>query len=225
MIRLASHPVFFSLLLLIFFCPFDVYGQNNAPRWGISAGGGFGAGWWIFDKGYADSLPDWHLGYDRTHLSLMPETNLQILYRNQKVSIALGAGFSSLLDRIMISSADRRRTGTRYVIASGNSIPFLRLFLSGSYYLPATPRLDLVPTISAGSFFVKTIHPQKPFFRYRFYYEPGISYIFHLSDDWEFAATPRYSHMIITTRPEANRGARHHIHTMGINIAFRIWIR
>lgn len=213
-----------AILPFLLLSPLKVYTQSPFHQWGIEVSEGVSVGWWIYDKGFADTLPDWHQGYDRTHLSAMFQTDLTFDYRSKKFFASVGGRFSSLQDNIMISSADRRRTGTRYRITTGNAVHFFSLFLTGGYNLSTKNTFSFTPTLSVGTFFLNTTHPQKSFFQYRYFYDIGVRHTFHLSENWDFSIFPHYSQMVITTTPAADSGSGHHIYTLGVNLAFRRWI-
>ncbi|MEZ4774178.1 MAG: hypothetical protein R3D00_13425 [Bacteroidia bacterium] len=218
-------PVYLPAIAFIaLLSPPKGFAQHMMNTWGVGTSGGMAAGWWIYDKGFNDTLPTWHEGYDRTHLSAMFQSGFTLDYRSRQFYVSAGVGFSSLRDNIMISSADRRRTGTRYRISDGNAMPIFSVFLMGGYNLYHNKSFSFTPTLSTGTFFVKTTHPQKAYFKYKYFYDIGIRHVFHLSENWDFSVYPHYSQMIITTRPEANKGSGHHIYTVGVNFAFSIWI-
>ncbi|MDX2247715.1 MAG: hypothetical protein SF052_13105 [Bacteroidia bacterium] len=213
-----------GLSLLGVLTHFLSFAQQPTYRLGLGISGGMSAGWWIFDKGFNDTLPDWHEGYDRTHLTVLIRSEFTLSFRNAKGFAELGGGFRALQDNIMISSADRRRTGTRYRISSGRAVPVFAFYLTGGYHLFQKKSFSFTPTLSAGTFFLTTNHPQKAYFKNRFFYDVGVSHIFYLSERWDFSVFPHYSQMIITTTREANKGSGHAIRTVGFLFGFRLWI-
>lgn len=181
-------------------------------------------GWWIYDRGYNDSLPGWHEGFDRTHLAVIFPAEFELSFRGNNWFVETGTGIRSLRDNVMITPEDKRSDRERYRISPGQAVSIQMFYLRGGYNVFGSPGYSFTPALTLGTFTINTTHPNKDQFRHKLYYEAGIMNQFHIHKRFDLLIFPRYSNMIITTQPDAPEGSGHNIHSIGINMGFRCWI-
>ena len=84
----------------------------------LGINGGLEAGWWIYNKGFNDTLHSSHLGYDRTHLAFVIPVEVCFSIKKEKWLLDFGVGTVRIGDNVMIGSEDQRGGRTRYGIST-----------------------------------------------------------------------------------------------------------
>jgi hypothetical protein len=190
-------------------------------RLNVELSSGAAVGWWVYDKGFTDTLPQLHRGFDRTHLSFVLPVDFSVTLQQQRWEFGLGAGYRQLQDDQMVASDHRRGARNTYYITERNTnILFFQAFGQLRYELLQFPRFSLAPSIKLGRFWVRHTHPQAATFRQQWVREIGLMARFKLLPRLEYWFMPQYADQLITV-PNSHVGERHNIYTIGILAGLR----
>ncbi|MEZ4850097.1 MAG: hypothetical protein R3B93_16080 [Bacteroidia bacterium] len=214
------------LVLLIGFHAFPgmVISQSKF-RFGLGFQTGVEAGWWIYNKGFNDTLPGNHMGYDRTHLSFLTPSELKLSFRSESWMFNLGVGRARIGDNVMIGSEDRRRDRTRYAISSGNAVSVSRILIQGGPALIKKEKYRFYPALTLGLFSLETTHPDRFFFATKWLWKLSLENHISLSKGFDLLVNLAYTDMKIFTTSEAPVGSEHDIYSIGINLGANIWFK
>lgn len=208
-------------LLSLSLCPICLLSQ--APPIQIELGAGVGAGWWVYNKGFTDTLPTIHRGYDRTHLSMLWPSELSISYARNNWEWGIALGQRTLADDQMIGSDHRRGRFRKYTISvdSKNNIPIQHISLFGRGYLIKKRKFWMGASASLGTFYMTHNHPRKSTFQLHIAQEVGIIHLIWLSPHLAFTVHPQFSNYRITSEGQFE-GERHNIYGLTGRLGLKI---
>jgi hypothetical protein len=194
-------------------------------KFGLGIKSGLEAGWWIYNKGFNDTLPGSHMGYDRTHLSFVIPVELTFALRTSDLIFNFGAGSVRIGDNVMIGSEDRRRGRTRYDVAAGEAVNTLHAFVQGGPALLKKPKYTFFPTLALGMFSIETTHPDKAQFKKQWFWKISLENYISPTENLDLTASLAYTNMKISTTNDAPKGAEHDIYSIGVNVGAILWLK
>lgn len=183
----------------------------------LSVQSGTELGWWVYNKGWTDTLPTVHQGYDRTHLSFVAPVGLQLQYQHQRWEYGLGLQFRVLFDDVLIGSDHRRGGRNQYNLSrNGSDVGFVLWQGHLAWLALEKGRYQLWPQVQLGGFRPIATHPREQFFQYFVLYSLGLEQRVRMGDNWALQLSPRYVEQTIFTGPGAYEGETHKIYTIGL---------
>jgi len=178
-------------------------------------------GWWLHNRGSTDPSFANTLGWDRTHLALIPSIQLEAGYNVGKVCIGLGGAYQWLMDDDMIRSQDAIGRPNRFKVAE-NWVELGNLHGFFEYKLIHNQKFALGPHIKAGTFWIKTTHPERAGFGRKLYTSIGITHQIRLTHFMEAIIRPEY--LVFYMWPKQGHGnlnEQHRIYGLGIGLGLR----
>jgi hypothetical protein len=188
--------------------------QSN---WSLSVQSGAELGWWVYDKGFNDSLPDFHQGFDRTHLSFVLPLEISLHWQNQRWQYGLGLQYRVLFDDVLIGSDHRRSSRNQYNISrNGSEVGFVQWHAQLAWQALQQGRYQFWPWLRVGGFRPFAVHPREDYYRFFLHYTLALENRVQMGEKWALQFMPRYTEKTILTRSDAFRGEQHKVYTIGI---------
>ena len=181
---------------------------------------GMFTGWWIFDKGMSDSIPGYHEGYDRSHLSTMAPARINLIYSGERWSVGTQLGYLWLNDKELVSSVRFPDMSLKYDIAE-NALHFIQYGFQGEYTIAKGRNYQFRFHLSAGSFAAFHNHPDKEDFGTPYFWMAGITNEFDLGKI-KLVLRPEYSNLRLTYRTSNPNGKRNNVYYFGAGAGIRV---
>ncbi|MCI4666626.1 MAG: hypothetical protein MRZ79_00590 [Bacteroidia bacterium] len=210
------------LFIAVFISCTSLMGQEK--QWLISFEAGLGAGWWVYDKGQTDTLPQIHRGYDRTHLSFLIPQSISVSYSTEKILLGVQAGRTRLEDSRMVSSDHRRGSFNKYSIAEDgiDYIPITYLVGKIGWHIIRKPRFRLTPVFLAGLTQVRAQHPESLTFSRRIYRAGELHFSVALSPNVNLLLYPRYTNVLFRDLNSKYLQSKHNVYGIGLHAGLEL---
>ena len=163
------------------------------------------------------------LGWDRSHYQPKLSLGTGLSYRYSKITTTIFLNASLFIEDDMLEHEDFIPFRRKYTISDG-AVSFLEYGLEVGYDLIARLNFKLSPSVGAGFFEIGTKHPEKDNFGSRHFWYIGIQNKIR-KGKFTWILTPEYQEMTILPRKERNDNERHKIHSLGLNLGLRYWIK
>ena len=186
---------------------------QNDGNFEVGINTGIASGWWIYTLGTG-------AGIDRTDNQPKISVEAEVLFKPNKLGVALGLGYSWLLDNTMEAFEDTRAQRSKYLVAE-KSVQFWQYYLQTEYDVYQSPSYTLTPQVRLGGFSIDTIHPEKDNFDAQFYFELGVLNQLALSDKFQLGLRAFYQSMKISVKEENLPGEEHRIFSLGVAAGIR----
>ena len=188
----------------------------------IELGAGAELGWWVQNNGYNDTLPSFHQGYDRSHLSFMLPAELSLSYQYQAWRFSLGMGYRYFDDNVLIGSDNARGNYSRYRLQTENRGINLWTWQAGlEYSLLDRPKFSFSPFLSFGGFASNATIPEAAISKTPLQFKLGIELSAVLSEHIQWYFRPRYARFFINYREPVYRDLQQNVYSIGILTGIR----
>lgn len=202
-------------IYLVLLIPFYAFPQKGFI---IETSGGFGSGWWTYNKGVAqDGEP---LGWDHTSTRAFTNAGVDFIFKINTFSIGAGGEFSFFHTSSMLASDHSRRNYNKYPVAE-KRVLFSKFCLIAEYAAWTGKNFSFSPQVKTGSFTVETIHPEKENFGFRMFFEAGAHNQFRLFRELYLIARPSVCVMTIRSNKNGRQGERHQVFNLNFDIGLR----
>ncbi|MDN5211077.1 hypothetical protein QQ020_03420 [Fulvivirgaceae bacterium BMA12] len=217
MFRLAFCLFFLSAIFN------DVFSQEKKEQLAITVTTGFKTGWWIYHRGSSNGSSRNDLGWDRSHYQPKLSLGTGFSYRYSKITTTIFLQAAIFIEDNMLEHEDFKRSRKKYIISDG-VVSFLEYGMEVGYDLIAGRNFSLSPTVGAGFFEIGSKHPEKENFGSRHFWHVGIQNQVR-KGKFTWVLTPEYQEMTILPKEERNNREKHKIHSLGLNLGLRYWIK
>ena len=218
---MIKHSIFTFLFLSLLTT--QIQAKSDKISIGVSATSGAAAGWWIYNKGVSNTVdPGIHLGYDRSHLSMILPVDFSVVLRKNNWRFGIVAGGTWLYEDRMIGSESSDNFGQRYDIAE-KAVKFKKLGFVAAYHLIDKKRFSFSPQLTLGSFNIEALHPDKDNFGFKYFFKVEMESSITIVNSLEFLVLPFYEEMAILPKTETNAGMNHRVYSFGIVGGLRYW--
>ena len=211
------------MAIMVFLIPFWLKGQSNEPKFHLQLLSGTEAGWWVYNKGSTDTLPQIHRGYDRTHFAFMLPIELGMVLTYPQLEWGLSFTFLTLYDDELISSAHSWRKYRIYPLTTDeHQVRLFQWGLSGSYIWIDRPRYEFQAGIKLGGFhLIEVLEVDSPF-GLKWFQEILLTQKVRINRHFDLMLVPKVARMRIQVRNSPYAGERHDIYRIGFHLGLRM---
>ncbi len=189
----------------------------------IELGSGGEIGWWVQNNGFNDTLPDYHQGYDRSHLAFFMPAEFSLSYQFQKWRFSAGGGYRYFDDNVLIGTDNARGNSSRYRIQpNGEGVNIWLYQLGIEYLFVDQPRFSMSPFFNLGGFFSNASIPNPEISKAPWHYNFGLELSAKLGQHFQWYFRPRYIRQIINYDQPAFRDLQQNIYSIGIFTGIRL---
>ncbi|MEO0898855.1 MAG: hypothetical protein AAFY71_20750 [Bacteroidota bacterium] len=213
--RIISLALFCCLVIS------SIHGQN---KWSVQLDTGVGAGWWVYDKGLTDTLPNIHRGYDRTHLAFIFPVSMGLRYQHKNLTLGMQLGIASLRDDRMVASDHRRGDFNKYSISTDEleGVPLAQVAAQLGYVMVSGKRLELTPIVYGGFNWTWHDHPEVAEFNQRIYRAVDLQFRIKLASHLSLLLFPRYTNILLRESDTPYESSKHNVYAIGLHTGLQV---
>lgn len=195
-------------------------------KWLFSYEIGLGAGWWVYDKGLTDTLPQIHRGYDRTHLSFLTHQSLSVAYSTPRFMIGIQGGINTLEDPTMVGSDHRRGAFRRYELSRGGNeqVPLPHFAAKIGVNLINKEKFRLTPIAVLGANWVQAFHSEVMEFDRRFYRAGELQFAISVFPNLNLLLYPRFTNILLKDSNVPFEHAKHNVYGISLHTGLELSI-
>lgn len=203
-------------------CLLSLGWQSTQAQLSIEISSGAELGWWVQNKGFNDTLPNFHQGYDRSHLSFMLPAELSLSYQYGDWRFGLGGAYRYFDDNVLVGTDNARGNYSRYRLQSENQgVRFWSWQAEIQYLLIQKPKFSFSPFLAFGSFMTNATIPEALLSTIPWHYRFGLELSHILGPHFQWYAKPRYARFHIGYEDAAYRDFQQNVYSIGILTGIR----
>lgn len=212
-------------LFIVLLCvlSLSVVKAQNEHQLSITAGTGFGTGWWIWDKGSDIEAIHNNQGWARSHLSLMIPAYASLDYCYGKLRLSINGGTAWLYDDVLVNSNYQGRIQPKTLMSANSFLRYWQVSGGLGYIFDNGRRYRFTPIVALGTWNSNTILPGSENFK------PRISVSLLLEQQISFGnlaivLSPKYVYMGARVRNSDVYHEKHATYALGMDVGLRYLI-